>query len=95
MSIKCYKCGHELALSASQNIARSEECDKCYCDLRCCKMCQFYDAQSYNECREPVADRITEKEKANYCDYFKLGSKDQLADGKLSALDAANALFKK
>ena len=60
MNVKCYKCGHELSVTNAENIARSEECEKCYCDLRCCKMCQFYDAKSYNECREPVAERITE-----------------------------------
>ena len=95
MSVKCYKCGTDLSLTPNQNIARSEDCDKCGCDLRCCKMCQFYDSNSYNECKEPVADRIVEKEKANYCDYFKLGTSSTAGDNQKSALDAANALFKK
>ena len=33
--------------------------------------CAFYSETSYNECKESQADRVLDKEKANYCDYFK------------------------
>lgn len=93
---KCYKCSGDLQLAAGSDIGRSEECPSCFANLRCCKMCEFYDTSSYNECREPVAERIVEKEKANFCDYFKLcASNKKQADTKQAALDAANALFKK
>lgn len=58
-------------------------------------MCQFYDPKAYNECREPVAERITDKEKANYCDYFKVGSGKATHDSKENIVKAANSLFKK
>jgi hypothetical protein len=59
-------------------------------------MCQFYDTKAYNECREPMADRITEKEKANFCDYFKIGGGENDAEKKRQELLAkAQALFKK
>lgn len=59
-------------------------------------MCQFYDISCYNECREPTADRITDKEKANFCDFFKLGDgTDSNLEKQKSALSAADALFKK
>lgn len=65
-------------------------------DIRCCKNCQFYDPKSYNECRESSADRITDKEKANFCDFFKLGSSYNDAEKqKQEALAKAAALFKK
>lgn len=95
MSVNCYKCETPLELSAQNDIGRSEECPKCYANLRCCRMCGFYDKNSYNECREPSADRVVEKEKPNFCDYFKLGSDQSSDNTKQSALDAANALFKK
>lgn len=95
MSIKCYKCNQVLNLDAAQNIGRSEECNHCGADLRCCKMCQFYDVNSYNECREPVAERIVEKEKANYCDFFKLGHTTDSKNDKANLFNAADALFKK
>lgn len=83
-------------MKVQTHIGRSEECPECFCDLRCCKMCSFYDTHAYNECREPVAQRIVDKEKANFCDYFKLGSSGaDSASTKKNALEAANALFKK
>lgn len=96
MSSKCYKCSKDLDLAIGKDVSRSEECPSCFSSLRCCKMCDFYDTNSYNECREPTADRIVEKEKANFCDHFKLsagGANNNI--NKNSALDAANALFKK
>lgn len=92
--MNCFKCEKDLDLKAGSNISRQEECPHCFQSLHVCKMCVHYDESSYNECREPVADRITEKEKANFCDYFKLGDVKGSGDNKQSALDAANALFK-
>ena len=92
--IICYACKNELGLEAEAKVVKSEECPHCYASVRCCKMCKFYDKKSYNECREPSADRIVEKEKANFCDFFVLGPQDENDNGEKSALDAANALFK-
>ncbi len=65
-------------------------------DIRSCKMCQFYDPKSYNECREPSADRVQDKEKANFCDYFKIGSGGNDAEKQRQELLAkAASLFKK
>ena len=32
--------------------------------------CLFYEVDSYNDCREPQAERVADKEKSNFCDYF-------------------------
>jgi hypothetical protein len=77
-------------------VSRSDSCDQCLADIRCCKMCHFYDPKSYNECRESNADRVAEKEKANFCDYFKIGSSYNNAEQqRQEALARAQALFKK
>ena len=34
-------------------------------------MCEFYDTSVSRSCREPVADEVQNKEKANFCGYFK------------------------
>ena len=94
MSSKCYNCSSELDFTEGSDVGRSENCQSCYASIRCCMMCQFYDKSAYNECREPTADRILEKDKANFCDYFKLSAGDDNNESKNSALDAANALFK-
>jgi len=57
-------------------------------------MCKFYDPSSYNECKEPVAERILEKEKPTFCEFFKLAGSGDHEDDKNSLLDAANSLFK-
>lgn len=33
-------------------------------------MCEFYDTAVARFCREPVAEEVHEKERANFCDYF-------------------------
>lgn len=77
-------------------VGRKDSCPNCLSDIRCCKMCLFYDPKAYNECRESSADRITDKEKANFCDYFKLGDKNSNPDQeRQDALARAAALFKK
>ncbi len=93
--IKCYKCQKEIQLKLGVNVPRNEECPSCYTDLHCCKMCEFYDPKHYNECKESAAERVVEKEKSNYCDYFKLAPSLGAKDAKQAAIDAANALFKK
>lgn len=95
MSVHCYHCQNELNLTANANIPRSETCPKCMSDLRVCKMCSFYDPQSYNECRESSAERIVEKEKANYCDYFKINDPDASQTNKDDLFKLADSLFKK
>ena len=59
-------------------------------------MCQHYAPEHYNECREPVAERIVDKEQANFCDFFSLGHTKSTAEEKKQSLqEAAAGLFKK
>ncbi|MCO4793610.1 MAG: hypothetical protein KC493_07855 [Bacteriovoracaceae bacterium] len=93
--LSCYNCEKNLGLNPGQKIHRSEECPHCYANLHSCKMCEFYDTSAYNECRETQADRILEKENANFCDYFVLrGSGSGGGNSKEDILSAANSLFK-
>ena len=94
MNVNCYSCSQDTNLEAGSHVGRKDECPHCSRDMRCCRMCSFYDPKAYNECKEPSADRILEKEKANFCDYFKLGSPESAQGNKKSLLDAANSLFK-
>ena len=54
-----------------------------------------YDPKVYNECREPSAEVVREKERANFCEYFEAGSQEGAAAQKKDLLSAAEALFKK
>ena len=94
-TIECHSCKKGLNLEASGRVMRSDECPHCYANIHCCKMCDFYDKSAYNDCRESNADRILEKEMANFCDYFILCSAGKSGDNKKDdLLDAANSLFK-
>jgi hypothetical protein len=92
--LTCYQCNKALELESGIKVGRQEECPHCYASLHCCKMCFFYDPTAYNECKEPTADRIVDKEKANFCDFFKIGSGGDGGQGKDKLFNAANSLFK-
>jgi len=92
----CFKCGAELGLVPG-NIGRGETCLKCSADVRVCYNCLHYDESSYNECKEPMAERVVDKDKRNFCDYFSLraGKASRKESSKEQALKQLDALFKK
>lgn len=89
----CWSCGAELT---ALDYGRQDSCRKCGRDTRTCKGCEHHDRAYNNECRESQADRVVDKEKANFCDYFspKAGSGSGTAP-RDAAKAAAEALFKK
>ncbi|RME16773.1 MAG: hypothetical protein D6797_03815 [Bdellovibrio sp.] len=93
--VVCFSCGHVMFF---EHISRRDECEKCGADIRVCKNCQFYDPTAYNECREPQAEPIQDKERSHFCDYFEPASNQrgaQASSSKEELLAAAEALFKK
>jgi len=69
-TLHCWKCGTPL-LSIPLPIGRRDECPSCGADLHVCRMCAFHDPAASKECREPMADEVEEKERGNFCDYFR------------------------
>lgn len=94
-SITCYKCQKKIPILGTFKIQRTEDCPYCTTSLHCCKMCKFYDPKVYNECRESNADRLVDKEKANFCDYFVLTDGKDPVEAQKDLFSAADALFKK
>lgn len=94
-SITCYHCHKTIPILGAFKVTRTEECPFCTVSLHCCKMCTFYDPKVYNECRESNADRIVDKEKANFCDYFNLSDGTNKEASKEDLLKSAADLFKK
>ncbi|MBW1782590.1 MAG: hypothetical protein JRL30_17830 [Deltaproteobacteria bacterium] len=75
---------------------RNDVCPHCSRDLRCCRQCKFYDHHAYNDCKEVMADRVVDKERANFCEYFVLrGSSLQVSNREEDAKKALEALFRK
>ncbi len=92
----CYKCGIDLGIKPGTRVGRGDSCFNCRSDVRVCKNCKHYDPKAYNECREPMADRIVEKEKSNFCDYFvaREGPPGAVKDEKADAIKKLDDLFK-
>lgn len=67
----CHACSADLEFD--EPVGRSSRCPRCGSDLRCCLNCRFHDISSYNDCAEPMAERVLEKDRANFCDYFASG----------------------
>jgi hypothetical protein len=34
-------------------------------------LCAFYDVSKAKHCREPIAEEVSDKQRANFCDYFQ------------------------
>lgn len=66
----CWKCGHALA-ALSLPLRRLDVCSGCRSELHVCKLCVDYDRAVAKHCREPTAEEVRDKERANFCDHFK------------------------
>ncbi len=68
---KCFHC--KGTIEGSAGFGRGDSCPKCGSDVKVCLNCRFYDAASYNECRESSAERVVQKDRANFCEFFEPG----------------------
>jgi len=91
----CHHCSREVRLLAA--LQRTDSCPYCRSDLKCCLNCRFFDPGANNQCREPAAEWQTEKEKANFCEYFEFREVSPLSapgmGGAASDKDRARAAF--
>lgn len=94
IQVLCFSC--KKILSYADKIGFREECVHCRTDVHVCKNCEFYDPKSYNECHETSADPVNDKERANYCEFFRPSTEGRLAQNQKDKLvSAAESLFKK
>jgi hypothetical protein len=94
-AVVCHACGR--GSQTAGIVSRAATCDGCGADLRCCLNCRFHDKSAYNECAEPTAERVLEKNRANFCDYFAPRSerKPETKSGKPLAVGDLERLFSK
>lgn len=69
----CWKCGTKLK-NVLLPFSRYEDCATCKADLHVCLSCRFYDPLINDSCREDRAEFVLDKDKANFCDYFKVNT---------------------
>jgi hypothetical protein len=89
---KCHKCLKDLEIKTP--VGRRDVCPFCGSDLHCCLNCAFHAPGIHNECQESQAERVIEKERSNFCDYFRFrdtasGNKGKnVGDSAKAKLDA-------
>jgi hypothetical protein len=71
MSFNCWKCGETIQLAPGTRVGSRDTCPRCNFDLHSCRNCDFYDPSKNNQCSEPQAEWVRDKEAANYCDYYR------------------------
>jgi hypothetical protein len=69
-ALVCWKCGADISMLPLP-LSRFAECKACHVSLHVCRLCEFYDTRVAKSCREPVAEEVKDKTRANFCDYFK------------------------
>ena len=90
----CHKCRKDIADDFF--VGRQTLCPSCGADLHCCLNCSFYEVGAYNDCRESQAERVLDKTRSNFCDFFRFketGISSVSADS--NPTDKLEALFKK
>jgi hypothetical protein len=92
----CAACNRELTLAPGERLGFREACEGCDADLHSCVNCAHYDPGAHNDCREPSAEYVSDRERANRCDWFQPGDREGgEASPRDQALSDLDALFKK
>jgi hypothetical protein len=96
--MKCWHCGR--AIEVIERVGFRDECAGCGRPLHVCRNCGFYDPAYNNACREPMAERVVDKDRFNFCEYFAPGTGQGAAvatasHSKSAAQAKLDALFKK
>ena len=89
----CWKCGASLA-ALTLPLRRLDECPACRAELHACRLCVEYDTRVAKHCREPTAEEVRAKDRANFCDHFKPRAGAYPAPDR-AAIDAARAALDK
>jgi len=91
---RCAFCSAELGKGP---FGRRDECPRCGQDIHCCLNCRFHDPHASNECREPQAEPVVDKDRSNFCDYFspRQEGAGPAPDPAAEARKRLEALFKK
>ena len=64
----CHRCGAAVAL---ERVGARDVCEQCRAYLHCCRNCEFHEPGAHNDCREPNAEIVADKEQGNFCDFFR------------------------
>ena len=66
----CAVCDTELP--ADLCVGRGTLCPHCDAQLHACAQCRFYEPTLHNQCLEPEAEQVRDRQKANFCEFYQL-----------------------
>ncbi len=94
MRVLCYRCGTAFE---GDRVPLREVCSRCGAFLHCCRNCDFYAPGVANDCREPGAPQLQDKEARTFREWFRpgTGSRPGTDVGVVDARAALRALFRK
>ncbi len=88
----CFHC--KKALDIADRPGRGDACPHCSSDLKACLNCRFHDGAASNECREPSAENVAVKDRANFCEFFEFRDTDAGGGPKDDPMQRLKDLFK-
>ena len=96
-SLKCHYCKNSILITDKMGF--DDACPYCGSDLHACLNCEHYDEKAHQQCNEPNADFVSQKEKSNVCPFFTICANHTKKENEdtptKSFLEKAEALFKK
>jgi hypothetical protein len=88
----CACCGKKI--DVERRVHRSDTCPHCGADLHSCVQCEFYSENAHNKCREPDSEWVSDREKANFCDFFRFrGGEEKSTERSEEARRKLDKLF--
>ena len=93
VAIHCHSCGSPVQLLPQQKISRRDTCSHCDADLHCCRNCRFFDPGKHTPVRGNTAEWVSEKQRANFCDYFEPRTSIDLVNRSVPSSQSFSPLF--
>jgi hypothetical protein len=82
----CVHCGGNLE---GVRIFRQTPCPHCDAHLHACVQCKFHEPTAHNQCLEPQAEQVADREKANFCEFFRIAGAAARAPGRSASPGAS------
>jgi hypothetical protein len=90
--MNCVFCQKEIT---EKKIHFRDDCPSCGRDMHICLNCEFYAPNAYRQCRESIHELVRDKERANYCHFFRQSTDGSgQADAENDAMNKLDDLFK-
>jgi hypothetical protein len=81
--MNCYHCQHPI--DTRERVGFRDYCPSCDRALHVCLNCEFHSPNYNNQCRETQAAYVVDKDRFNFCDFFRPAESAPGSDTRTSA----------